>query len=196
MFGQRITTRLLDRMLNDVGEQSDQLPVMQHALMRTWEQWTQSSDPALDVPHYEAIGTIKDALSLDANRALAEMSAEARKITKRMFQALTDTDTRNRRVRRPMHLSSLQAITGASHEQSMEIIEHFRSSGRAFLTVTADPDPLINISHESLIRQWRTLRTWVAAEAESVRQYQPRFKGLWPCTGIFAQAVCKPLPSG
>src|SRR5262245_23445084 len=24
----------------------------------------------------------------------------------------------------------------------------------------------------------------------------PRFKGLWPCAGIFAQAVCKPIPSG
>ena len=26
--------------------------------------------------------------------------------------------------------------------------------------------------------------------------HEPRFKGLWPCTGIFAQAVCKPIPSG
>jgi hypothetical protein len=25
---------------------------------------------------------------------------------------------------------------------------------------------------------------------------KPRFKGLWPCTGISAQAVCKPIPSG
>jgi energy-coupling factor transporter ATP-binding protein EcfA2 len=172
LFGQEITARLLDRVLNDIGEQADQLPVMQYALMRTWERWTHSPDPALDMPHYEAIGTIKDAFSLDANRALAEMSAEARKLTKRMFQALTDTDTRNRRVRRPLHLSGLQAITGASREQSMEIVEHFRSSGRAFLTVTADPDPLIDISHESLIWQWRTLKTWVAAEAESARQYQ------------------------
>jgi hypothetical protein len=172
LFGQEITARLLDRVLNDVGEQSDQLPVMQHALMRTWEQWTQSTDPALDVPHYEAIGTIKDALSLDADCTLAGMSAEQRTITERMFQALTDTDTRHRRVRRPMHLSGIEAITGASREQSMEIIERFRSSGRSFLTVTADPDPLIDISHESLIRQWHTLEAWVAAEAESAHQYQ------------------------
>jgi hypothetical protein len=24
---------------------------------------------------------------------------------------------------------------------------------------------------------------------------EPRFKGLWPCEGIFAQAECKPVPS-
>ena len=172
LFGQGITARLLDRVLNDVGEQLDQLPVMQHALMRTWERWTQSTDSALDVPHYEAIGTIKDALSLDADRALAGMSAEERKITERMFQALTNTDTRNRRVRRSLHLSGLQAITGASREQIVEIIERFRSSGRSFLTVTAEHDPLVDISHESLIRQWYTLEKWVAAEVESAHQYQ------------------------
>jgi len=172
LFGQVITVRLLDRVLNDVGEQSDQLPVMQHALMRTWERWRQSTDPALDVPHYEAIGTIKDALSHDADHALAGMDAEDLTITARMLQALTNTDTRNRRIRYPMHLSGIEAITGASREQIMEIIERFRSSGRSFLTVTAEHDPLINISHESLIRQWHTLNTWVAEEEESARMYR------------------------
>jgi hypothetical protein len=37
LFGGSISPRLLDRALNDVGDKSDQLPVMQHALMRTWE---------------------------------------------------------------------------------------------------------------------------------------------------------------
>jgi WD40 repeat protein/energy-coupling factor transporter ATP-binding protein EcfA2 len=171
LFGQTLTSRLLDRVLNDVGDQADQLPVMQHALMRTWERWQQSADPALDLPHYEAIGTIKDALSLDADQALAGMDAEARKVTERLFQALTDTDTRNRRIRRPVHLSDVQAITGASREQIVEIIESFCGSGRAFLTLTADHDPLIDISHESLIRQWQTLRQWADKEAESRAMY-------------------------
>src|SRR5215510_8531573 len=39
LFGASISPRLLDRALNDVGDKSDQLPVMQHALMRTWEKW-------------------------------------------------------------------------------------------------------------------------------------------------------------
>src|SRR5262249_22800865 len=39
LFGASISPRLLDRLLNDVGDKSDQLPVMQHALMRTWEEW-------------------------------------------------------------------------------------------------------------------------------------------------------------
>ena len=44
--GGSITPRLLQRVLNDLGEQADQLPCLQHALMRTWDHWKRSShDP-------------------------------------------------------------------------------------------------------------------------------------------------------
>jgi hypothetical protein len=39
LFGGSISPRLLDRALNDAGDKSDQLPIMQHALIRTWEEW-------------------------------------------------------------------------------------------------------------------------------------------------------------
>jgi hypothetical protein len=174
LFGATISHRLLDRLLNDVGEKSDQLPVMQHALMRTWEDWQQSKQGPIDLANYEAVGTIKDALSKDADRALEGMTAEEMSITRRMFQALTDTDARSRRIRRPAHLSEVQAITGASRERVLEIIERFRSGGRSFLNISDDKlndDPVIDISHESLIRQWRTLRDWVDQEAESRTTY-------------------------
>src|SRR5262245_58814128 len=84
LLGGSISPRLLDRALNDVGDKSDQLPVMQHALMRTWEEWGRWGDEAtgrddnpqspspnpqsdqVDLPHYEAAGGIKSALSKDA----------------------------------------------------------------------------------------------------------------------------------
>ena len=33
-----MTPRLVNRLLNDVGDNPDQLPILQHALMRTWEE--------------------------------------------------------------------------------------------------------------------------------------------------------------
>ncbi|MGH9856171.1 MAG: WD40 repeat domain-containing protein, partial [Blastocatellia bacterium] len=126
----------------------------------------------VDLPHYEAAGGINDALSKDAEAALDGMSEEELKITERMFQALTDTDTRNRRVRRPAHLSEIVAVTGADRETILKIIERFRGGGRSFLTATNDDDPLIDISHESLIRQWERMSQWVEAEAESREMYR------------------------
>lgn len=37
--GARIAPRLVQQLLNDVGNDQDQLPVPQHALMRTWDRW-------------------------------------------------------------------------------------------------------------------------------------------------------------
>ena len=35
----KITEPLVNRLLNDVGDNPDQLPILQHALMRTWDHW-------------------------------------------------------------------------------------------------------------------------------------------------------------
>src|SRR5215510_5456113 len=175
LFGASISPQLLDRLLNDVGDKSDQLPVMQHALMRTWEECqlekNHEASSEVDIEHYEAVGGIKNALSKDAEAALNGLSDDELKIAERMFQALTDTDARNRRVRRPAHLSEIEAITGADRETILKIIERFRGGGRSFITLTGDDDPLIDISHESLIRQWERMSEWVQTEAESRGMY-------------------------
>lgn len=175
LFGGSIAPFLVERVLNDVGDKSDQLPVMQHALMRTWEEWQadneRSGQPQIDIEHYEAVGGIKNALSRDAEAALSGMSEEDLKITERMFQALTDTDAGHRRIRRPASLSEIEAITGASRAQILEIIERFRGADRSFLILTGKTDPLIDISHESLIRQWARMSEWVKEEAESREVY-------------------------
>ncbi len=178
LFGGSISPRLLDRALNDVGDKSDQLPVMQHALMRTWEWWqfenARRGDQQVDLQHYESAGEINDALLRDAEAALNGLSDGEMKIAERMFQALTDTDVRNHHARRPAHLGEIVAIAGPSRETILNIIKRFTSEGRSFLTVTGDDDPLIDISHESLIRQWRRMGEWVKAEAE----WRDRYKRL------------------
>ena len=37
--GASVTPRLVNRILNDLGDDHDQLPIVQHALMRMWEFW-------------------------------------------------------------------------------------------------------------------------------------------------------------
>ena len=167
LFNADITPRLLDRVVNDVGDHSDQLPVMQHALMRTWEYWQQSGDPALDLSHYNQVGGSQAALSRDADAALQSLSEADQTLAKRLFQALTDTDVRNRRIRRPAHVSELASITGATQEKVLALIENFKTGGRSFLTLSQDADSIVDISHESLIRQWTTMGDWVNEEADS-----------------------------
>jgi hypothetical protein len=65
---------LTDRLLNESIDTRDDLPVLQHALMRTWDNWQSDGRGPIDVVHYEAIGTMHDALSRDAEAALKGMS--------------------------------------------------------------------------------------------------------------------------
>ncbi|MCX8112309.1 MAG: LysM peptidoglycan-binding domain-containing protein [Bacteroidia bacterium] len=53
--GDRITPRLTQRLLNDLGDGIDQLPVLQHALHRIWHA-ADSGKEALDLIHYAMVG--------------------------------------------------------------------------------------------------------------------------------------------
>ena len=178
LAGADITPRLMDRLLNESLDGGDDLPVLQHALMRTWNAWHLAGGVgAIDLDHYEASGTLRHALRRHADEALENLDTESLLIAKRMFQALTETDAANRRIRRPAHLSRIAAIFGESvtPERVMTLIERFNGDNRNFLVLSARNaagDFLVDISHESLIRQWKTLADWVDEEADSIRIYR------------------------
>ena len=54
--------RLLQRLLNDLGQQADQLPCLQHGLMRTWKVWSERGGAeALDLEDYQQVGRMSQA---------------------------------------------------------------------------------------------------------------------------------------
>jgi energy-coupling factor transporter ATP-binding protein EcfA2 len=175
----KITEPLVNRLLNDVGDNPDQLPILQHALMRTWEHWqaNRRDGEPIGMQHYEAIGTMSDALSLHADEAFNELPDErSRSIAQKLFKALTERGADNREIRRPTRMDVLCAIAGASLQEMTNVIDVFRKSGRSFLMppagVPLQPATVIDVSHESLIRNWERLKEWVNEEAQSARYYR------------------------
>ncbi len=177
--GGEISGRLVNRLLNDVGDDPDHLPILQHALMRTWELWAhdrRNGEP-IDLRHYEAVGTMTDALSRHADEAYAELPNErSRALAEKIFKSLTEKGPDNREIRRPTRVSEIAAIAESSAEEVIAVIEPFRQKGRSFLMPPANvpltADSLIDISHESLIRGWERLRKWVDEEARSANIYR------------------------
>lgn len=174
--GASISSRLSDHVLNELGDRFDRLPVLQHALMRTWDAWQAAGATGpIDLPHFEPVdgqtgaldrsaGGLEGALDKDAERALLGLDLD---VTRRVFQRLTDTDTSLRRVRSPARLSELSAVTGADPSVVEGIVRQFEGEGRSFLNRSDDGTPQdqrVDISHESLIRQWNRLRNWVDDE--------------------------------
>ena len=168
---------LLTRLVNDVGDNPDQLSILQHALNRTWNQWHRSGENGpVDLPHYEAIGTMAHALDQHAERAYAELATpRQRQICEKLFKALTDKATDPRGVRRPTTVGTLCALADATPAEVTQVIDVFRKPSRSFLMPphedTLEADTVIDISHESLMRVWERLKTWADQEAQSAQIY-------------------------
>jgi WD40 repeat protein len=173
-----IEAGLVDRILDDVGDNPDQLPILQHALMRTLDYWKGHDDLKRPVSFsdYEAIGTIRKALSEHANDAFDELTASEKESCEKIFRALTERGADNRGVRRPTKVKRLAAITQAAEEEVIRIADAFRAPGRSFLTpshsVALTADSVIDLSHEALMRTWDRLRGWVEEESGSVQMYR------------------------
>ncbi len=177
--GAKMASVLLTRLVNDVGDNPDQLSILQHALNRTWSCWEKRDQGSglIELVDYETIGTMAHALDHHAEKAHAELDTEEKKrICEKLFKALTDKGTDARGTRRPLRFRRLCAITNANEALVREVIEVFRKPSRSFL-MPPRPDPLeanpvVDISHESLMRVWSRLKTWVHEEADSARVFR------------------------
>jgi hypothetical protein len=172
-----LSAPLVTRLLNDAGDDPDQLSLLQHALRRTFERWrARKSAAPVTLGDYVAVGTLSRALDRHAEQAYQALSKPNRRVCEKVFQALTDRVSDPRGIRRPTTFGELCAITGATPERVRAVIEAFRKPARSFLTPPR-PEPLadevvIDISHESLMRIWQTLRRWADAEAQSAELYR------------------------
>lgn len=172
-----ISPVLLTRLVNDVGDNPDQLSILQHALNRTWAYWRNQLNrrSAMSLEDYEAVGTMAQALDRHAERAYGELNSAQQVICERAFRALTDKSTDSRGIRRPVKLETLCDIVGATSSELVEVLAVFRKPSRSFLTPplreTVHANSVIDISHESLMRIWERLRRWLNDETDAARDY-------------------------
>ncbi len=170
--GGTIAPRLVQRLLNDAGADPDQLPVLQHALMRIWDLWTGdvTAPGPIDLEHYEAAGGLEEALARHADEAYDDLTDDrSRRIAELAFKRLTELGNDGREGRHPATLAEIASVADATVEETREVIRHFEQPGRSFVMVS--DDGVVDISHESLIRQWPRLRDWVGEEAASRDTY-------------------------
>lgn len=171
------TPRLIQQILNDLGDSPDQLPIMQHALMRTWDFWIRNlkDDEQVDLYHYVSIGRMAEALSRHADEAYEELDRRQKEICAVLFRTITEKGPDGRGVRRPTRLGEIAAIARADSEEVIAVIDRFRLPGRSLLTPPSTQrltdQSVIDLSHESLMRIWIRCREWVEEEHEAMKTY-------------------------
>jgi WD40 repeat protein len=164
---------LVNRVINDAGDRPDQLPLLQHALMQTWKfavRRTESrSGLLLTFADYEKAGGIQEALSRDADAALAELTDERQlALARRLFLLLCDVSSQGQLTRRRPSLADVESYTGADRADIRAVARVFQKDDRNFLLPPADDldadAVLLDISHESLLRRWGRFQDWLGEE--------------------------------
>jgi len=174
VFDGDVEPALVNHLLNEISSgQQDQLPLLQHTLMRMWNL---DDDKILTLPEYKQLGGLQRTLSDHADKAYKELSEKQQKIAEIMFRRLTEGAIDLSDTRSPTTVRNIMQLARVEVHEVAQVIDVFRKPSRCFLLPGAGtkikPDTLIDISHESLIRQWKRLHQWTEDEANLAELYK------------------------
>ena len=179
IINSKISDDLLDTLVSDFQKNKDQLPVLQHVMMRTLDYWNNTELDAsqkIDISHYDAVGTMGMALSNHIDEAYNELDSDQKIVCEKLFKTLINFNNTNALVRQPSTFADIVNIIKFSREEVIEVIDVFRKDKRSFLTpdnsLVLSDSSVIDISHESLLRLWRKLNIWIKNERDSVNVYR------------------------
>ena len=223
LSGNRITRRLTERLIHDLTEGVDQLPILQHALNQIWHA-ADNGKEEMDLIHYAMVGgmpaqelpdeqvdrfnnwfvgllphikacyhepNLQNVLDTHTNK-LYEQAADyytqktgknisekdTKAIIRTAFICLTKID-QSRAVRNRMTLQEITNIIGRPEFGINEVgtvLNIFREPGNTFIRpfITDDPEShtlhendVLDITHESLIRNWEYLGQWAKEEFDN-----------------------------
>ncbi len=174
VFDGEVAPELAERLISDARGSQDQLPLIQHALMRLHADVGKKADWRLTAGMYPESGGLGKLLSdhADAVRDAAAPSPRQKKVVAELFRALTEINADHQAIRRPQTVAQLLAATSSDRRTLDPILAAFRAEGVSFLrpygTGQLAPDQVVDISHEALIRCWDDIASdkvgWLAEE--------------------------------
>jgi hypothetical protein len=224
LSGNKITRRLTERLIHDITEGTDQLPILQHALSQIWVA-ADSGNEEMDLVHYAMVGgmtpgelpdehllkfsawfdslsqeiktyysnpSLQNVLDTHTNKLYGQAARDyeeetgekiseddAKLIIRNTFSCLTKIDE-SRAVRNRMTLEEITNILGMPRYNTTlvgNVLKSFREPGNTFIrpfileeneeTQKLSATQVLDITHESLIRNWRLLGEWAKEEFES-----------------------------
>ncbi|MCB0207359.1 MAG: hypothetical protein KDH89_21260, partial [Anaerolineae bacterium] len=152
--GAAFETGLVARILDDVGEEPGNLPLLEFALSLLWERMDQGW---MTHAAYDAIGRVDGALARYAEEVFAALPAGQQAAAQRIFIQLVQPGEGTEDTRRVASRSELG-------DPNWPLVQHLADKR---LIVTGQDDSsheTVEVVHEALIRSWQRLRGWIGAD--------------------------------
>ncbi|MEG4087719.1 nSTAND1 domain-containing NTPase, partial [Microcoleus sp. POL10_C6] len=162
----QLEAQLTQRILDDVGSEPGNLPLLEFALTRLWEK---QQNRELTHQAYEEIGGVKKAIANHAEQVYQKLSETEKKQAQRIFVQLVRPGEGTEDTRRV----ASRAEVG---EDNWNLVSYLAGSqARLVVTGRQEPEDTVEVVHEALIREWGTLREWINANRQ-FRTWQERLK--------------------
>ncbi len=170
--------------LQRLARRADQLPLMQHVLNQLFgeakarQAAVGHSDErlTLNLADYEESGGLTGSIDRHGEAILADLSEDQRVTAQTVMRALVTGVSIGTAVRRPTSLAELVALADGNENDVRAVVERLRQPDCNFLRPEVDvplaSETVIDIGHESLIRQWTLLSDLLREEAAAADQWQ------------------------
>jgi formylglycine-generating enzyme required for sulfatase activity len=159
---------LVERILDDVGEEPGNLPLLEFVLTRLWED---RRGGQLLHAAYESMGRLDGAIATKAEEVFGALAPAQQQAAQRVFLQLVRPGQGAEDTRRRASLADI----GEGSEPVVKKLADER------LLVTAPggsgTGETVEVSHEALIRHWDRLKAWVDGDREFLL-WRERFRGL------------------
>ena len=177
---------LVERILDDVGQEPGNLPLLEFALTLLWER---QSYGWLTHAGYEEIGRVEGALARYADEVFDGLDARARAQARRVFVQLVRPGEGTEDTRR-------LATRGEVGEENWGLVQHLADKRLVVTGRDATGAETVEMVHEALIEGWGQLQAWMAAD-RAFRTWQERLRaalGQWQATGEDEGALLRGTP--
>ena len=178
---------LVDRILDDVGAEPGNLPLLEFALTLLWERQERRT---LTHAAYEALGGVTGALAGHAEQVyLDEFPESEREAARRVFVQLVQPGETTEPTRRVAHRTELD-------EARWRLAQRLAATRLVVTGRDAAGVETVEVVHEALISGWERLREWVEAD-HAFRSWQERLRGAvsqWEGSGRDTGALLRGVP--
>ena len=180
-----VEANLVTQLLYDVGKmvdvnRFDQLLLLQYALVQMWLK-VNATTKKLTLEQYTDLGgDLTTILTQNAERTYTDFSDDDKKTVEILFRRVCKRDEKGKYTRHPVKLGDVANLANVQWQVVSDIVDRFRTEENKLLSsrnklssgdyLRADDE--IDITHESVIRQWKRLREWASDEAERAVFYR------------------------
>lgn len=147
---------LVDRLLDDVGSEAGQLPLLQYVLTHLWQY---RDGDWITHAAYEKIGGARGTISRYADGVYAQLPPDEQRKARRIFLTLMypANDTQERQY----------MATRAQLGEDLWPLAQKLADDRLLVTDRGpDGDEIVELAHVALVREWRQLRAWLETDRE------------------------------